>query len=228
MPKSSKAPVQKHAKHPATKRFIDIAEIRDNTVIMKDGSLRAVLLVSSINFYLKSEDEQQAIISAYVAFLNSLDDPLQIVIQSRTLNVDGYLLTLEQKEKTHTSELLKTQTAEYRAFIQQLIELGDIMSRRYFVVVPFSALSSGQKSFFKRFGELWSPAVSIRLKEEKFQKYKYDLDLRVSRIIGGLTSMGLQITQLDTQGLIELYYATYNPDLSDVEKLVSVSDLQVT
>ncbi len=216
-----------HAKYPATKRFMDIAEIRDDTVIMKDGSLRAVLLVSSINFYLKSDDEQQAIISAYVSFLNSLSEPVQIVIQSRRLNIDHYSDELQSKEEQHTNELLKAQTKEYRSFIKELIELGDIMSRRYFVVVPYSAIAHSQKGFFKRFADLWTPGVTIRLKEEKFQKYKYELDLRVRRVNSGLASMGLQVTRLDTQGLIELYFTTYNPDLADVEKLVPMEDLQV-
>ena len=212
---------------PATKRFLDIAELRDGTVVMKDGSLRAVLLVSSINFYLKSEDEQQAIVSAYVAFLNSLDAQVQIVIQSRRLNIDPYLLDLKQREEGQTNELLREQTKEYRSFVHELIELGNIMSRRYFVVVSMNPFKSKKKGFFKRFGELWAPGVAIRLKEEKFQSEKYELDLRVRRVSSGLTSMGLQVTQLDTQSLIELYYTTYNPDLAQIEKLANMEELQV-
>ena len=212
----------------ATKRFLDISEIRDGVVVMKDGTLRRVLLVSSINFYLKNPDEQDAIIAAYVSFLNSLESPVQFVIQSRKLNVDPYLDKLRKKEEEHTSELLKSQTAEYRDFIQQLINLGDIMERRYFVVVPYNPLNSAkQKGFFKRFSELWSPGAAIKLKEEEFQKRKYDLDLLTGRISSGLASMSLQVSQLDTQTLIELYYDTYNPDVASVEKLVEIEKLQV-
>lgn len=217
----------KTPKLPATKRFLDIAEIRDDTVIMRDGTLRAVMLVSSINFYLKSDDEQQAVISAYVSFLNSLDEPIQISIQSRLLNIDNYLLQIKEKADAQTNELLKIQTNGYHDFIKELIQLGNIMSRRYFVTVPFYSESSKNKGFFKRMGELWSPAVAIKLKEEKFQKYRYELDLRCRRIVGGLSSMGLQVTRLDTQSLIELYYMTYNPDLAEVQKMVGVEDLQV-
>lgn len=212
---------------PATKRFLDIAEIRDDTVILRDGTLRAVLLVSSINFYLKSDDEQQAVISAYVSFINSLDEPIQITIQSRLLNIDNYLLQIKEKAEKQTNELLKQQTIGYHDFIKEMIQLGNIMSRRYFVTVPFYSQSSKKKGFFKRVGELWSPAVSIKLKEEKFQQYRYELDLRCRRVIGGLSSMGLQVTRLDTQSLIELYYMTYNPDLAEVQKMVGIENLQV-
>lgn len=224
---ASSQPKPKTNQLPATKRFLDIAEIRDDSVIMRDGGLRSVLLVSSINFYLKSEDEQTAIISAYVSFLNSLDEPIQITIQSRKLNVDAYLLQLKERAEKHTSSLLREQTEAYHDFIKQLIDLGDIMSRRYFVTIPYYPSSQKNKGFFKRMGELWSPSVAIKLKEEKFQQYRYELDLRVQRIIGGLSSMGLQVTRLDTQSLIELYYMTYNPDLAEVQKMVGIEDLQV-
>ena len=113
----------------STQQYLDIAEFREDTVIMRDGTLRAVLLVASINFALKSEDEQNAIIAAYVGFLNNLDFPLQIVIQSRELNIDNYLSFLKQKEKEQTNELLKIQTAEYLQYVGELISLGKIMNK---------------------------------------------------------------------------------------------------
>src|SRR3989344_107141 len=97
----------------STQAYLDIAEIKDNAVILKDGSIRAVLLASSVNFALKSEDEQNAIIQGYISFLNSLDFPLQIVVQSRKLNIDQYLEDLKQKEQSQTNELLRTQISEY-------------------------------------------------------------------------------------------------------------------
>jgi len=109
---------------PATQRFLDIAEIREDTVILKDGTLRAVLLVSSINFALKGEEEQEAIIAGYVGFLNALEFPLQIVIHSRKLNIEDYLIRLVEAEKTQTNELLKAQIADYRSFVGELITLG--------------------------------------------------------------------------------------------------------
>src|SRR3989338_4007256 len=104
-------------KLPATQTYLPIAEIKDGTVLLKDGTLRSVLLVSSLNFALKSEDEQNAIISAYVGFLNSIDFPIQIVVQSRRLQIKPYLERLIKMELEQTNELLRIQTADYRSFV---------------------------------------------------------------------------------------------------------------
>lgn len=132
----------------STQQYLDIAEFREDTIIMRDGTLRAVVLVASINFALKSEDEQNAIISAYVGFLNNIDFPLQIVIQSRELNIDNYLLFLRQKEKEQTNELLKMQTTEYLQYVTELISLGKIMNKKFYVVVSYNPSSDKQKGFF--------------------------------------------------------------------------------
>lgn len=224
MPEASKQP-KKPA--PSTKRMIDIAEIRDGVVVMRDGSMRAVFLVSSVNFYLKNEDEQQAIVQAYVALLNSLDFPLQIVAQSRILDITPYMARLDEAERTQTNELLKFHIVEYRSFVKELVELGDIMTKRFFVVVPFSPLTSKRKGFFGRFKEVLSPNAAVKLKEEKFLERKRELDLRVHRVLTGLQSMSLAAAELDTQSLIELYYSIYNPDLAQVAKLAPVGELQV-
>jgi hypothetical protein len=115
----------------STQQYLDIAEIKNDSVALKDGTLRAVLLVSSINFALKSEDEQNASISAYVSFLNALDFPLQIVIQSRKLNIDVYLEQLAQRERMLSNELLRAQISDYREYVKELVELGEIMSKRF-------------------------------------------------------------------------------------------------
>ncbi|MSR85571.1 hypothetical protein EXS71_04030 [Candidatus Uhrbacteria bacterium] len=210
-----------------SQKFLDIAEIREDTVIMKDGTLRAVLLISSINFALKSVDEQNAIVQAYMEFLNSLDFPIQIVIQSRKMNIDNYLNDLEKHEKELQNDLLKRQINNYRQYIKQLIELGDIMQKRFFVVVPWNPSTDKQKGFFTRFGEILSPVAAVRLSEERFQKQKFNLSLRVNQIISGLSSMSLNGVQLDTQSLIELFYTVYNPELFQTQKMVNVADLQL-
>ena len=215
------------AKPPATKKYLDIAEIREDTVIMKDGTLRSVLLASSVNFALKSEDEQSAIISNYVGFLNSLDFSIQIVIQSRRLNIEKYLNRLKEEEKKQTNELLKMQIADYKQFVGELIEMGDIMSKRFYVVVPYSPFTNNQKKFFDRLKEVLTPASAIRLNKQKFLKRKRDLMLRVNSVMSGLQSMGVQSAVLDTQSLIELYYNVYNPDLMETEKLVPLNNLRV-
>ena len=128
-----------------TQRYLDIAEIREDAVVMRDGTLRAVVMVSSINFALKSEDEQQAIIQGYMQFLNGLEHPLQVVVQSRKMNVDGYLATLRQQEETIHNELLKTQIRDYTSFIKELVDLGQIMQKRFFVVVPYDPAEGNEK-----------------------------------------------------------------------------------
>ncbi|MCK4540565.1 hypothetical protein KAU09_05470 [Candidatus Parcubacteria bacterium] len=212
----------------STERFLDIAEVKEDTVIMRDGTLRAVILVSSINFALKSEDEQNAIISAYVSFLNNIDFPLQIVIQSRELNIENYIKSLKQKEKEQTNELLKMQTNEYVQYIQELISMSKIMNKRFYVVVPYNPLSDKQKGFFSRFFDVFKPATLIKMKSNLFQRRKVELVRRVDNIIAGLSSIGLQSVQLDTQSLLELYYNTYNPATSANQKLVDVNQLRVS
>jgi len=212
-----------------TQRYLDIAEIREDAVVMKDGTLRAVVMVSSINFALKSEDEQQAIIQGYMQFLNGLEHPLQVVVQSRKMNVDGYLATLRQQEETIHNELLKTQIRDYTSFIKELVDLGQIMQKRFFVVVPYDPAEGNEKGkgFISKLSSAFSPAKIIKLNEKRFQERRYSLMQRVSTVAGGMSSMGLQVALLDTQGLIELYYSSYNPDVYDAEKLVDIGKLRV-
>lgn len=211
----------------STQRFLDIAEIREDTVIMRDGTLRAVILVSSINFALKSEDEQNAIISAYVSFLNNIDFPLQIVIQSRELNIENYLESLRQKEKEQTNELLKIQIVEYIQYIQELISMSKVMNKRFYVVVSYNPMSDKQKSFFTRLFDVFKPATLIKMKQEKFIERRVELTRRIDNITSGLSSIGLNAVTLDTQSLIELYYNSYNLDTSNTQKLVDINQLRV-
>ncbi len=211
-----------------TQQYIDIAEIHDDTVILKDGSLVAVLLVSSINFALKSEEEQNAIVEGYITFINSLNFPIQIVIQSRRLNIDNYLNQLKLKEKEQTNELLKIQISEYRDYIKQLVELGDIMTKRFYVVIPYNPQEGTKKqgAISKMINSLKVVRV-VGIRREKFLKYSLELNRRVGVVQGGLNSMTLNSQRLDTQSLIELYYNIYNPVESEREKLVEVNKLRL-
>ncbi|MBI5230243.1 MAG: hypothetical protein HY981_03035 [Candidatus Magasanikbacteria bacterium] len=218
---------KKHTARPSTRAHLAISEIRDDVVIMKDGTLRAVFLVSSINFALKSEEEQEALISAYVGFLNTLEFPLQVVIQSRQLNIDNYLGRLQEAEKIQPNELLRMQINDYRQFISELVDLGQIMTKRFYVVISYDPLSNKRKGFFSRFKEAFAAAAFIRLKEERFQQRKKDLMSRSDQTMGQLQGLGVQVALLDTQSLIELYYTVYNPELMDTEKLAKMDQLQV-
>ena len=212
---------------PATQRYLDVNEVKEDVVVMKDGTLRAVLIVASINFALKSEDEQNAIIAAYVQFLNSLEFPLQVVIQSRRLNIDNYIDRLRQQEKDQTNELLRIQIADYRNFVTELVSLGQIMQKQFFVIVPYNPLSDKAKGFFARMSEAFTPAMFVKLAEARFRQRKNDLQLRVEHIIGNLNSMGLKAVQLDTQSLIELYYRVYNPETYDTQKMQDTGKMRV-
>lgn len=224
--KNKKAVKKKKKIIPAQNHLL-ISEIKNDTVIMKDGTLRAVLMVSSINFALKNEDEQNAIVAAYVSFLNGLEHPLQVVIQSRQLQIKPYLDKLLSIERQQNNELLRVQIADYRSFVSQLVDLGEIMSKRFYVVVPYDPLSNKNKSFWSRLGEVVNPAGAVKLKGEKFMKRKYELDQRVRQIESGLSSMGLTVARLDTQSLIEVYYGTYNTDIALTEPMPNQEQMEV-
>jgi len=212
---------------PAMRQYVDIAEIRDDIVVLKDGTVRAVLAVSSINFSLKSEEEQEAIISAYVGFLNSLEFPLQIMIQSRRLNIEDYLNRLADSQKTQTNELLRAQIADYRQFVSELISLGQIMNKRFYVIVPYDPLTNKRKGFFARVQEVLTPGAAVRLKEARFQERRRSLMSRVDSVLSNLSSMSLTATMLDTQSLIELYYSAFNPEIYESEKVTDTGRIRL-
>lgn len=211
----------------STQRYLKIADIKKDTVIMKDGTLRAVLMVSSINFALKSEDEQQAIIGGYVSFLNNIDFPLQVVVQSRELNIAGYLDSMRKKANEQTNELLKNQTLQYIDYIGQLVSLGKIMNKHFYIIVPYNPLSDKRKGFWQSIVEAFRPIDVINLKEERFIHLKKQLDTRVESISGGLTSMGLNVASLDTQGLIELFYNSYNQETAANQPLDNIEKINI-
>jgi hypothetical protein len=212
---------------PSTQKYLDIAEIKENVVVLKNGTLRSVIICSSINFALKSEDEQNALISGYMQFLNALDHPLQIVIQSRKLDVDGYMRKLAESQKKQTNELLKVQVGSYLEFIKELIEIGEIMTKRFLIVVPYDPLGDKARGFWPRLKEVLRPGQLIKIKKDKFSEYKVKLNLRLSNIQSNLQGMGLETAPLDTQSLIELYYNVYNPKTSQNQKLRDVSKLNI-
>lgn len=210
---------------PATQRYLDIAEIRDDMVILRDGTVRGVLLVSSINFALKSSEEQEAVIQAYMTFLNTLEYPVQIVIHSRKMNIDAYVASLNEQQKKTGNDLLRAQIADYRAFVTELVTLGEIMQKRFYCVVPYDPVSNKRKNFFTRLGEAVSPVAAANLNRKQLKDRVEQLARRIATVEGSLSSMGLASVRLDTQGLIELYYTAYNPDVFDSQKLSDLSKI---
>jgi hypothetical protein len=211
---------------PSTERFLDIAEIRDDMVLLNDGTVRSVILVSSINFALKSMEEQEAIIQAYMTFLNSLEYPIQIVIHSRRMNIDAYMNQLIERERVVENDLLRQQISDYRAFVVELVELGQIMQKMFYVVVPYDPLTNKKKNFWNRLTEAISPAAAAKLNKKQLGDRIEQLARRTELIESQLVSMGLATARLDTQGLIELYYNVFNPNLFDTERLTDIRNVQ--
>lgn len=207
-----------------------IAEIRDNTVVLKNGGLRAVLKVSSLNFNLKSEEEQNAIIYSYQAFLNTLEFPIQIVVRSRKLDLDNYIEKLKGIAEKQTNTLLQKQTYDYADYIRRLIEYADIMEKEFYVAVPMNPARAIKQNFIEQFWEHMHPAdsiLSITRRHKEFEELKKNLMQRTSVIISGLENCGLKVSQLSTSELIALFYQIYNPITARNEKIEDTSGLNL-
>lgn len=211
----------------AAQNFLDVAEVREDTAILKSGSLRSILAVSSINFDLKASQEQDAIISQYQNFLNSVDFPLQILISSRKLDMDNYINFLTGYEKKQPSELLRLQISEYKNFITQLVSVSNIMDKNFYIVIPFSPVENQDKGFFSNMLNQLNPRKNILEKRENFETYKAQLFQRVDHIIAGLSGIGLRITPLRTQEIIELFYNAYNPDIYNVIEIEDINQIEL-
>jgi len=211
----------------ATQKFLDIAEIKEDVIVLKNGSFRGVLAVSSINYDLKSSEEQDAIINQYQNFLNSLDFPIQVLISSRKLNINSYLEFLDGKEKEQTSELLRMQTAEYRNFIKQLVTVSNIMDKNFYIILPFSPIENKDKGFFSNLFNIFNPKKNISQKKEDFETYKTQLFQRMDHLAAGLSGLGVRVTPLGTQELIELLYNSYNSNVFNSEALGKVEELDI-
>ncbi|MBI4032738.1 hypothetical protein HY374_03470 [Candidatus Berkelbacteria bacterium] len=216
--------VQAQKKRSSTQAYLDIAAIKDGIVILENGGMRAILLVTSVNFALKSPEEQEDIVLRYQGFLNSLHSPLQIVMQSRKLDLTDYLAKLRTQAEGETNEAIRTQTTSYVAFMERLISVANIMDKRFYVVVPFDPDNLRARGFIDR---LLHPAkqITVTMTEQEFANYKAQLAERVNLIASGLAAMGLKSVQLTTQQLIELYYATYNPEEAVHERLAGAEEL---
>jgi hypothetical protein len=204
--------------------FVPIKEVRNGIVILKDGSLRAILIASSLNLSLKSTDEQHAIINEFQNFLNGLDFPVQISMQSRRLDIRPYLLTLEEKLKMQTEPLMKIQTKEYIDFIRSFTDEVNIMTKTFFIVIPYSQtiIKSGGKILDSLTGSGSKKQTGSKKEMDlaSFEEKRSQLDQRVGVIISGLGRIGIRTSQLKTDQVVELFYKTFNPgDISQGIKI---------
>ena len=199
----------------STKNLVDIADIIENMVLLKNGSLRAVIEVSAINFELRSEGEQVAILQNFQRFLNSIDFPLQIVVNSRKLDIEDYLKLIEKSTESLTSELLKIQAAEYSKFVKELSDLSNIMDKSFYIVVPFYVFEAPSKAgITQSIKSIFKPSSVVKeIKPEQLDTYKTQLLQRVELIFDGLIGLGLKTRILESDELMKLYYGLYNPGL---------------
>jgi len=199
-------PSQNNMAKASTQQFLEVKEIKQGVVVLKNKALRGVIMVSSLNFALKSQEEQNATIYQFQSFLNSLDFPLQTVVQSRKLNITGYLDKLKDLEKEQKNELLKIQTAEYRNFIEELIVGSSIMSKNFFVIVPFASIEI--------------PGItskgSGKTIDDQFQRAKSQLWQRMEFVSMGLRRCGLKCIPLNTTELIELFWSLHHPEEAEI------------
>jgi hypothetical protein len=203
----------------SAQQFLSIDTIRDDVVILKEGGLRVILMCSSLNFALKSSDEQDAIIYQYQNFLNSLDFPLQFVIHSRRLNISPYIDSLRQRQKEEDNELLKIQINEYIEFVTSFVDMTNIMSKTFYVVVPFTPTVLEQKGIASSILSTLKFESKKQFETGSFEEQKNQLWQRVDTVVAGLRRFGVRSTPINTEELIELFYGLYNP--TEFEKTAS-------
>ncbi|MDO8575317.1 MAG: hypothetical protein Q7R78_01280 [bacterium] len=197
----------------ATQEFVPIKEIRDGIIVLKDGGMRAIIMASSLNFALKSADEQNAIVLQFQNFLNSLDFSVQFFIQSKKLDIRPYIALLEDKYKEQVNELMKIQTREYIEFIRTFTEQQSIMSKSFFVVIPYSpSIVSGKSNpISKMLNRNQTEATATT----NFEESRSQLEQRVSVVEQGLVRCGIKVVPLGTEEIVELFYKIFNPGETD-------------
>lgn len=192
----------------STQQFVPIKEIRDNVVVLKNGELRSVVMCQAINLDLKSADEQTAIILQFQSFLNALEFSIQITASSRRLDIRPYITKLEDRLEKIEGDLLRIQTREYISFIQKFNEDFDIMSKYFYIIVPYGITTiPGASGIANLFGKKTSAEKTVN----QFEESRSQLEQRLAVVTGGLESLGIQASVLDTQALIELFQKTFNP-----------------
>lgn len=212
----------------ASQSLIKISEIRDGILILNDGTMRSVLMISSVNFALKSEEEQNAIIYAYQEFINSLDFSIQLTVSSRKMDITAYLEEVKRLRDLQKNELLHLQMTEYINFIGELVKGSNIMTKTFFVTIPFSVSQSKKEGTFGRITKGAKGATgNLKMNDVEFEHNKTQILHRVEQIAIGLRGIGLRVVPLKTQELIELFYNYFNPTTSRNQKLRNVTALKV-
>ena len=193
----------------SSQKFVPVRDIRNGVVVLKNGQMNMVLLATSINFALKSSDEQAAILRNFQSFLNTIDFSLQIYVQSRRLDINPYLEQLAAREGEQYNDLMRIQLREYMNFVKTFVTEVDIMSKNFFVVVPYTPVNTNIKSNLS--GLLAGKQPSVTIDESSFAEHRTQLEQRVSVVEQGLNRLGVRTAALDDEALVELYYHIFNP-----------------
>ena len=225
------APVSPNKEVPtSTQATLLISELRDNVVIMKDGSFRAVVACKSINFDLMSDVEREAVEYSYQNFLNSLKFTVQILIRSQRVDIGPYIEKLSEIRRNNDNMLLGVLMDDYINFIDVLSQEANIMDKAFFIVVPYYSSPDAEKvlqqtkNFFKSFSKSKAPEVT-RIDRATYDKALSELTNRVDSVMSGLFQIGIHSVRLNTRELAELYYNFNNPDTAVREPLVDFSKL---
>ncbi len=195
----------------ASQEFVPIKEVRDSVTVLKDGSLRGVLLASSLNFSLKSEDEKNAILMQFQDFLNSLDFSIQIFIQSRKLDIRPYIGLLEAREKEQVNDLMKIQIKEYIDFVRNFTDSTNIMTKSFFVIIPYTPGVIKKGSSFNPFAKKKTTEEKKTNEVADFEENKTQLEQRISVVEQGLVRCGVRVARLGTEEIVEMFYKIFNP-----------------
>lgn len=192
-----------------TQQFVPVKEIRNGIVVLKDGSYRGILICSSVNFALKSADEQHAITLGFQNFLNTLDFSIQIVINSRRMDLRPYLAILEEKAPEQKTELMRIQLREYVEFVRSFTDQANIMTKSFYVVVSYVPHMSTKSALglFSRAGAVSKSAAADR----SFEEERAQLEQRMTLVANGLSGTGVRAVALGTEEVIELLYRSFNP-----------------
>ena len=209
-----------------TLNFLQIAEIRDSVLVLRESQMRVILAVSSTNFALKSQQEQEIIIGTFQGILNSIDYPIQIVVQNRKVNLDTYIEKLKELEDTQPNDLLRVKMQEYIEYIQNIILEANIMEKNFYLVVGYDPVTL-QEGIFGSFLRALNPARIVKQKQEDFLSNRKRLMTRAEDISGKLGGLDLKINMLNTEQLIALMYNCYNPDTTDSIRLKDISSIDV-
>jgi hypothetical protein len=191
----------------ATQSFVPVQEVRSGVVILKDGGYRGLLMCSSLNFALKSEDEQKAIVGGFQNFLNTIDFTVQIVVHSRKTDIRPYLTMMDERMSAQSSELMRVQLREYIGFIRNFIEGSDIMTKTFYVVVPYAAAPANKVA--GKLGFLNQKAEG-NVEDISFEEGRQQLEQRMALVASGLSSAGVRAAPLGTEEIIELLYRSFN------------------